>query len=43
MMRGNSSEDEYESAFLEKRTGNWKIVFTHSTRVPMTLQENHGK
>jgi hypothetical protein len=32
-----------ESAFLEKRAGVWKIVFMHSTRVPMTPQENHGK
>ena len=32
-----------ESAFLEKRAGNWKIVFMHSTRVPMMVQENHGK
>ncbi len=32
-----------ESAFLEKRLGNWKIVFMHSTRVPVKLQENHGK
>ena len=31
-----------ESAFLEKRAGTWKIVFMHSTRVPM-LQENRGK
>jgi ketosteroid isomerase-like protein len=30
-----------ESAFLEKRAGVWKIVFMHSTRVPMKSQENH--
>jgi hypothetical protein len=32
-----------ESAFLEKQAGIWKIAFMHSTRVPMTTQENHGK
>jgi Calcium/calmodulin dependent protein kinase II association domain len=32
-----------ESAFLEKQAGIWKIVFMHSTRVPMTTQGNHGK
>jgi ketosteroid isomerase-like protein len=32
-----------ESAFLEKQAGVWKIVFMHSTRVPITTQENHGK
>ena len=32
-----------ESAFLEKQAGNWKIVFIHSTRVPPTQAENHGK
>jgi len=32
-----------ESAFLEKQAGIWKIVFMHSTRVPMVTQENHGK
>ena len=31
------------SAFLQKRAGAWKIVFMHSTRVPMAPQENHGK
>jgi ketosteroid isomerase-like protein len=29
-----------ESAFLEKRAGTWKIVFMHSTRVPMMVKEN---
>ena len=32
-----------ESAFLQKQGGVWKIVFMHSTRVPMTTHENHGK
>jgi ketosteroid isomerase-like protein len=32
-----------ESAFLQKQAGVWKIVFMHSTRVPMVTQENHGK
>jgi len=40
---GAAKQDWLESAFLEKRAGNWKIVFMHSTRVPMKLQENHGK
>ena len=31
-----------ESAFLQKHAGVWKIVFMHSTRVPMATQENHG-
>jgi hypothetical protein len=26
-----------ESAFLHRHSGNWKIVFIHSTRVPSTL------
>jgi ketosteroid isomerase-like protein len=32
-----------ESAFLQKQAGVWKIVFMHSTRVPLAPQENHGK
>jgi hypothetical protein len=32
-----------ESAFLQKQGGVWKIVFMHSTRVPMATQENQGK
>jgi ketosteroid isomerase-like protein len=32
-----------ESAFLQKEAGTWKIVFMHSTRVPMATQENQGK
>jgi hypothetical protein len=32
-----------ESAFLQKEAGIWKIVFMHSTRVPMATQENQGK
>ena len=32
-----------ESAFLEKQAGVWKIVFMHSTRVPMTTQKIHDK
>jgi ketosteroid isomerase-like protein len=31
-----------ESAFLQKQAGVWKIVFMHSTRVPMTTPENRG-
>src|ERR1700736_418854 len=40
---GTAKQNWLESACLEKRAGNWKIVFMHSTRVPMILQENHGK
>jgi ketosteroid isomerase-like protein len=40
---GTAKQNWLESAFLEKRAGNWKIVFMHSTRVPMSLPENHGK
>ncbi len=40
---GTAKQNWLESAFLEKRAGNWKIVFMHSTRVPMMHQENHGK
>jgi hypothetical protein len=32
-----------ESAFLQKEAGIWKIVFMHSTRVPVATQENQGK
>ena len=32
-----------ESAFLQKQTGNWKIVFMHSTRVPQKQSENRGQ
>ena len=35
---GTAKQDWLKSAFLEKRPGNWKIVFMHSTRVPMLLQ-----
>jgi ketosteroid isomerase-like protein len=40
---GTTNQDWLESAFLEKQAGNWKIVFMHSTRVPMASQENHAK
>jgi ketosteroid isomerase-like protein len=40
---GTVNQNWLESAFLEKQAGAWKIVFMHSTRVPMTPQENHGK
>jgi hypothetical protein len=32
-----------ESAFLQKQAGIWKIVFMHSNRVPMTVQQSHSK
>jgi ketosteroid isomerase-like protein len=31
---GTTKQNWLESAFLEKRAGDWKIVFMHSTRVP---------
>jgi ketosteroid isomerase-like protein len=31
-----SDQQWLESAFLKKQSGNWKIVFIHSTRVPST-------
>jgi ketosteroid isomerase-like protein len=40
---GTINQNWLESAFLQKQAGVWKIVFMHSTRVPMAPQENHGK
>jgi ketosteroid isomerase-like protein len=40
---GTVNQNWLESVFLEKQAGSWKIVFMHSTRVPMATQENHGK
>jgi len=40
---GTMKQNWLESAFLEKQAGNWKIVFIHSTRVPPTPAESHGK
>ena len=40
---GTLSQKWLESAFLQKQAGIWKIVFMHSTRVPMLPQENRGK
>jgi ketosteroid isomerase-like protein len=40
---GTVSQNWLESAFLQKQAGTWKIVFMHSTRMPMATQENHGK
>jgi ketosteroid isomerase-like protein len=40
---GSRNQTWLESAFLEKQAGAWKIVFMHSTRVPVAAQENHGK
>lgn len=37
---GTMNQKWLESAFLQKRAGIWKIVFMHSTRVPMLLKEN---
>jgi hypothetical protein len=38
---GTVNQKWLESAFLQKQAGVWKIVFMHSTRVPMATQENH--
>jgi ketosteroid isomerase-like protein len=40
---GTVNQNWLESAFLEKQAGSWKIVFMHSTRVPMATQENQSK
>jgi len=40
---GTINQNWLESAFLQKQAGVWKIVFMHSTRVPLAPQENHGK
>jgi len=39
---GTRNQSWLESAFLEKQSGIWKIVFMHSTRVPVAAPENHG-
>ncbi len=40
---GTVNQNWLESAFLQKQAGIWKIVFMHSTRVPMETQENRDK
>jgi ketosteroid isomerase-like protein len=40
---GTVNQNWLESAFLEKQAGAWKIVFMHSTRVPVVTQENQPK
>ena len=35
---GTVKQNWLESAFLEKQAGTWKILFIHSTRVPMAAQ-----
>jgi hypothetical protein len=40
---GTLNQNWLESAFLEKQAGTWKIVFMHSTRVPVATQGNQGK
>lgn len=40
---GTVKQNWLESAFLEKQAGTWKILFMHSTRVPMATQENQRK
>jgi hypothetical protein len=36
---GTLNQNWLESAFLEKQAGTWKIVFMHSTRVPVATRE----
>jgi ketosteroid isomerase-like protein len=40
---GTINQKWLESAFLQKQAGVWKIVFMHSTRVPVVSQENRSK
>jgi len=40
---GTVNQNWLESAFLEKQAGTWRIVFMHSTRVPMAPPENQRK
>ena len=40
---GTVDQNWLESAFLEKQASTWKIVFMHSTRVPVATQENQRK
>jgi len=40
---GTVNQNWLESAFLEKQAGIWKILFMHSTRVPIATQENQRK
>jgi hypothetical protein len=40
---GTLNQNWLESAFLEKQAGTWKIVFMHSTRVPVATQGKQGK
>jgi hypothetical protein len=40
---GTVNQNWLESAFLEKQAGAWKIVFMHSTRVPVATSENQRK
>jgi hypothetical protein len=40
---GTVNQNWLESAFLEKQAGTWKIVFMHSTRVPVAAQEKQRK
>lgn len=37
---GRVNQRWLESAFLQKQAGVWKVVFLHSTRVPIQPQEN---
>jgi ketosteroid isomerase-like protein len=40
---GTVNQNWLESAFLEKQAGTWKILFMHSTRVPIATQESQRK
>jgi ketosteroid isomerase-like protein len=40
---GSVNQNWLESAFLQKQSGVWKIVFMHSTRVTLATQQSPGK
>jgi Calcium/calmodulin dependent protein kinase II association domain len=40
---GTMDQKWLESAFLERQGGRWKIVFLHSTRVPVASQRSTTK
>src|SRR5271155_1450753 len=40
---GTVNQNWLESAFLQKQAGAWKIVFMHSTRVPVAAPQNQRK
>ena len=39
---GSANQNWLESAFLERRAGGWKVVFLHSTRVPVKQEASQS-